>query len=108
MKECGKCGKKSKFVWDVKGGSYCKRCHPITNRVISLLDKDAVNRSRLPRNLQEYFTGRFVTPALYISDGPVCTHCKQEISYYTWYDNNFPSKAYRYCTKCKRISHKLD
>lgn len=82
MAKC-KCGNNTGHVWNIDGTLYCKLCHPITTRVISLLDGKAVNRSRLPKDLHEYFSGDYVTPAL-LSDERVCTKCRQKARYYIW------------------------
>ncbi len=108
MEKCGKCNTNTKLAWNIGNTLYCKRCHPTTIKLINIIDKKAINRSRLPKDLGEYFTGDYVNPAMFVLDGPVCKHCKERMPYYTWYDNNYPSKMYRYCTKCNRISHKLD
>ena len=52
----------------IKGASYCKRCHPVTNTLTSLLNREAVNRSRLPKNLHEYFSDDYITPGLLSED----------------------------------------
>ena len=108
MNQCSKCGKESKFEWNIQGALYCKRCHPIANRLISLLNGNATNRSRLPKDLQEYFSGDYVNPPVFPDDERVCTRCSQKARHYSWYDNNYPSRIYAYCTKCQRISYKLD
>lgn len=108
MEECSGCGQKAKLVWNVEGNSYCKKCHPVTERLISVLDGQAVNRSRLPKDLHRYFSGDYVTPALLSENERVCGRCKQKARHYAWYHNGYPSRAYSYCTKCHRISYKLD
>jgi hypothetical protein len=96
MDKCSKCETKSKFVWNVQGALYCKRCHPITKRLISLLNGKAIDRSRLPTDLHEYFSGVYLTPPSYSDNERGCRRCKQKARHYTWYDNNYPSRIYAY------------
>lgn len=108
MDKCCKCGESESLGGNIAGSTYCKHCHPVTLKLIRIIEKKAVNRKRLPKDLVKYFAREYVHAPTLFSEKLVCTRCKQNAFQYGWYDNNYPSKMYSYCTKCNRISSIVD
>ena len=109
MSRCSKCGEETDFLRDIQDKAYCKRCSPITEALITLLNESATNRNMLPVDLAAYFADNFVGYTDYTS-GPtfVCRNCNCSGPHYEWYDNNDPSTFYWYCTSCNTLSRQID
>ena len=97
---------KAKLVWNVEGNSYCKKCHPVTERLISSwMARQSIDRGF--QRISSIFFGGLCYSCAAVWKRTSLRPVQAESRHYAWYHNGYPSKAYSYCTKCHGISYKL-